>query len=192
MQNKLYRTATPKACFESAAIAGGAEPQLRAPLAGPPDHPGHRHRLEPWPRARHLPTSALPRPAGCGSLRSRREHEDLDGGEEVLGPERCGRASTGQEPMFSCSVTIIESLIMSDSVQPVQGRADTARREFARGGRGAGMASRDAQFHPAGKPDSAVRTRGRCAPSCTRGSHGAVARGSRARTYPSLLSLIHI
>ena len=43
--------------------------------------------------------------------------------------------------MFSCFVTTIESLVISDSVQPAHGAADTARREYVRGGRGVGVAS---------------------------------------------------
>ena len=128
--------ATPKACSESARLAGGAEPQLLAALAGPPDHPGHRHGLERWPRANSQPRAGLPRPASSssGSWRSHREHEDLDGGEKVLDLERRGRESICQEPMSLGSVTIIDNSVMSDTVQPAYRRANAARREYSYAG----------------------------------------------------------
>ena len=56
------------------ALLGIAEPHARAHPAGPPDHPGHRHGLEPWPptwpRPKSLPRAGLPQPSGSGRLRS--------------------------------------------------------------------------------------------------------------------------
>ena len=189
MQNKLYRTATPKACSESAPLAGGAEPQLLARLAGPPERPGHRRGLEPWPRTKPQPRAALPRLKSSGRLRSCPEHEDLDGVEEVLGLKRRGRARARQNSMFSCSITIVDIFVMSDSVQPAQEGAN--KRGVRMQGEEGVRAGREAyaRFHPAGKPGSKKRRRGTCAPSCARGSHEAVARDCRGRTYPSLVPL---
>ena len=157
--------ATPKACSESARLAGGAEPQLLAALAGPPDHPGHRHGLERWPRANSQPRAGLPRPASSssGSWRSHREHEDLDGGEKVLDLERRGRESICQEPMSLGSVTIIDNSVMSDTVQPAYRQANAARREYASGGRSAGGARSARAFPPgwqAGQRSADARAEG--------------------------------
>ena len=189
MQNKLYRTATPKACSESAPLAGGAEPQLLARLAGPPKPPGHRHGLEPWPRPKSQPRAGLPQPSGSGRLRSCPEHEDLDGVEEVLGLKRRGRARARQNSMFSCSITIVDIFVMSDSVQPAQEGAN--KRGVRMQGEEGVRAGREAyaRFHPAGKPGSKKRRRGTCAPSCARGSHEAVARGPRGQTSRVATSL---
>ena len=164
MQNTLYGTLPlrlNRGCTARPGRRTYAEPQPRAALAGPPDRSGHRHDLEPRPRAKLKLISGLLRPRSSGRLHSHREHKDLDGGEKVLGLERCGRASTRHEPMYSSSVTIVESSVMSGSAQPAQ-EAAMQRGVSTQDGKGV-RAGREAhaRSHPAGKPGSKVRRRGR-------------------------------
>ena len=100
------------------------------------------------------------------SMAAKRFSARKDAAEEVEVRSRCSRAPS--PPSRAWSYRTRCSLRMGQQIQ---------RGVSTRGGEGV-RAGREAyaRFHPAGKPDSAVRARGRCAPSCARGSHGAAAR----------------
>ena len=81
-------------------------------------------------RARHTTKEQACRyQASSGNLRSHREHEYIDGGEEVLDLERYGPSKIHQHPLTLSSVTIVDTSNKSSTMQPAYCRANAARRE---------------------------------------------------------------